>query len=269
MEFLRIGSSIPGAYWGCCACDFIQNFKVDPDAPAAIEIVSGDGGGSTGKYAGPTWRDIFMQRIRFGTFGTRDMPNHGFIAILTDWQINSGHGAKWMAILKECGFEFIRSISNSVYSGATLAKHAPDSPGSSVNYVFALFRNIGNGNIGNPFQPPAEWLALEQKAPEIWDILTAEATVELAAKQHEANTAIWNSIGPAKLLTREECEAKGLNDDTIWMAGRRSHTGGTGGDHQIGYPQQTTTARKKYKEQAGVKDAPAASLRASPTATAG
>ena len=44
MEFLRFGSSIPGGYWGCCACCIIQNFKFDPKAKASIQLVSGDSG---------------------------------------------------------------------------------------------------------------------------------------------------------------------------------------------------------------------------------
>ena len=37
---------------------------------------------------GPTYRDIFWQRIRFGTFDKRDMPNHAFLAILTENQLH-------------------------------------------------------------------------------------------------------------------------------------------------------------------------------------
>src|SRR3546814_3229716 len=118
MEFLRFGSSIPGSYWGCCAVDIIQDFKQPPDGKASIQVVDGDGGNPLrGKFFGPTWKDIFLQRLRIGTFADRNMPNHGFLAILTDWQIKSKPGSDWLKILKEQGFEFIRTVDNSVYSG--------------------------------------------------------------------------------------------------------------------------------------------------------
>ena len=82
VEFLRFGSSIPGAYWGCCAMDIIQCFSTDPEAPASIELVSGDGGNpfmKNGKtmFLGKTNKDVFLQRLRIGTFSTENMPNPG------------------------------------------------------------------------------------------------------------------------------------------------------------------------------------------------
>jgi hypothetical protein len=163
MECLRFGSSIPGGYWGCCAVDIMQNFKVDPDAPASIQITSGDGGGACLKdgqlaFAGPTYRDIFNARLRIGTFGKADMPNHAFIAVLTAWQLNEVHGKKWLAILKEAGFEFVRTVSNSVYGGQSLLSGEPTD--HSPNHIFMLVRNIGSGAIKDPFTPPKEWTDL-------------------------------------------------------------------------------------------------------------
>lgn len=171
MEFLRFGSSIPGSYWGCCACDIIQNFNVDPDEKANIQLVSGDGGGPLMKgkelaFVGLTYREIFQTRLRIGTFSMRDMPNHAFFAILTQTQCDSDTGKKWLAILKEAGFEFLRAQDNSVYTGENLeTKHAPH-----PNYVFALFRNIGKSAIEDPNKPPAGWddLPEPKSQEELW-----------------------------------------------------------------------------------------------------
>ena len=177
MEFLRFGSSIPGGYWGCCACCIIQNFKVDPDEKASIQLVSGDQGtpimqGKDALFAGPTWRDIFWQRIRFGTFDKRDMPNHAFFAILTEWQISDTIGKKWLAILKEAGFEFFRTVSNSVYAGQAVGG---DPTNHSPNHIFALVRNVGVGAIKDQFTPPKAWTDL----PSVVTEPTFNDTVEL------------------------------------------------------------------------------------------
>lgn len=230
MEFLRFGSSIPGSYWGCCACCIIQNFKVDPDKKASIQLVSGDGGGPILKgremlFAGPTWRDIFWQRIRTGTFDSRDMPNHAFFAILTDWQVNSGVGAKWLAILKEAGFEFVRSVSNSVYTGPSLAQ--PEGEGSNLNYIFALYRNIGSGAPADPFTPPKAWTDLPSVTPEAWEFV--QDAKEFAKAQAAAQRVVWDKIGPAKFLTESEIVAAGA---PVTMAGLRSE-----------YPQEPKSQR--------------------------
>lgn len=239
MEFLRFGSSIPGTYWGCCAVDIIQNFKFDPDEKASIQLVSGDGGGALTKngkalFAGPTYRDIFHQRLRIGTFSNRDMPNHAFLAVLTKDQLEYGHGPKWLAILKECGFEFIRAMSNSVYAGASLGKLGK---GQSVNYLFGLFRNIGNGAISDPFTPPKEWTDLPSVKPEAWEMVADPETLAIA--QHSEDTAIWDKIGPATFLTEEEVVAAGA---PVFLAGLRSE-----------FPQQKKEEREQKKAQTATK----------------
>jgi hypothetical protein len=218
IEFLRFGSNIPGHYWGCCAADIIQCFKTDPDAKASIQLVDGDGNqpiiGNDGKqlYAGPTNKDIFLSRLRVGTFGNYDMPNHAFFLILTDWQLTSQYGKKWLPIIKEAGFEFVRAVSNSVYAGQSLAGHDPNSKGSSVNYIFMLVRNIGSGNIGDPYTPPKQWTDLPSVVPEAWQDLPCDENgkrTNLAADSHAAQTKCWNNIGPAKFVTEEELRAAG------------------------------------------------------------
>ena len=245
MEFLRFGSSIPGSYWGCCACCIIQNFKVDPDAKASIQLVNGDGGhpitDSNGQmlFAGPTWRDIFWQRLKFGTFDKRDMPNHAFFAILTENQIAGSIGAKWLAILKEAGFEFIRSVSNSVYTGNSLANYS-DNRGSNKNYIFGLIRNIGSNGDGDSLTPPDAWTALGKTVPEAWELVSHEDRKAFAKEQHAAQTALWKANNPGPLLTEKQVQDAGA---PVTMAGRRSE-----------FPQElkeTREAKRKAKESVG------------------
>lgn len=198
MEFLRFGSNIPGNYWGCCAIDIIQNFKVDPDTPASIGLVHGDSGtpmmkGDDPLYAGPTYRDIFNTRIRIGTFSTDDMPNHMFLASLTQQQIDGEIGKKWLAILKENGFEFLRTTDNSVYTGSTLE-------GGTAHpvHLFGLFRNVGQSKIKDPFTPPKGWTDLPEVIPEAWQLLATDAN--LAARQTAGWERLWNK-GKTVLLT--------------------------------------------------------------------
>jgi len=231
MEFLRFGSSIPGSYWGCCAMCIIQNFKVDPDAKASIQIVNGDAGspmmkGNEFLFAGPTWRDIFKQRIRVGTFSATDMPNHGFLAVLTEQQVSGGVGKKWLEILKEEGFEFIRTVDNSVYTGASLTGSCSPHP----NYLFGLFRNITGSRIKDPFTPPKAWTDLPSVVPEAWQLIKPEDRLTLSSEQTTVHKQHWKETGPTKLLTEKEIVAAGA---PVIMAGLRSK-----------FPQQDKAARK-------------------------
>lgn len=234
MEFLRFGSSIPGAYWGCCACCIIQNFKVDPDEKASIQLVDGDGGypltNADGfMFAGPTWKDIFLQRLRYGTFGSNDMPNHAFFAILTQSQVSGGVGKKWLAILKEQGFEFIRAVDNSVYSGASVIKE----PGSGCtsshpNYIFGLFRNVGQGAMADPLTPPKEWTDLPNKVPEMWDQLKNDSK-DLNLAIQAAQLTLYNALPSKQFLSEKQLEEQGV---PVTYAGVRTR-----------YPQQLKSVR--------------------------
>jgi hypothetical protein len=221
MEVLRFGSSIPGAYWGCCAMDIIQNFHLSPTAKASIQLVGGDGGQpsytANGQVAflGMTNEDIFRQRLRIGTFDTRDMPNHGFIAILTQSQISGSVGKAWLKILKETGFEFIRTVSNSVYTGQSLGASDDD----ARNYVFALFRNIGAGNTKDPFTPPKAWTDLDAVVPELWSYVPDSARAELADDQRTKQLECWNALPEKKFYTEKELEAAKV---PVIYAGKRS-----------------------------------------------
>lgn len=243
MEFLRFGSSIPGSYWGCCAMCIIQNFKVDPATKASIEVVDGDGGipiqeGSGTIFYGQTYEEIFRSRLRAGTFNSRDMPNHGFLAILTESQIRGGVGAKWLKILKEEGFEFIRTVDNSVYSGSGVMKKGASrsSQSHNRNYVFGLFRNIGSsGYVEDPFAPPQEWLDLgSSPVPEVWQVLAKEDRIKMAAGQAEYHLERWEAKGPTKFYNEKELEAAGV---PITYAGQRSK-----------YPQESKSSRKQKQD---------------------
>lgn len=243
MECIRFGSSIPGEYWGCCAGDIFQNFKQDPDTPASIQMLEGDSGsplthGRSYAYLGPTLRDVFWARLKYSTFGLQPMPNHFFLAVLEDSQLRSTHGQKWLAILKEAGFEFIRTVDNSVYTGEEVGgwgeeKVHPEpkpcgcgDPDCNVfddyddeeraphkNHIFGLFRNIGtNGKIDDPFTPPKEWTDLPSVVNEAWTFTTLElgAGQHLADQQRNQHLAIWNEkIGPQSIKTEEEIVAVG------------------------------------------------------------
>lgn len=260
MHFLRFGSSIPGSYWGCCAVCILQEFKYDPSAKASIQIVSGDSGTAIMNYnggkcedlfAGPTYEDIFWQRLRIGTFSETPMPNHAFFAILTDNQLRTTVGKKWLKLLKQAGFEFIRTTDNSVYSGQGIAsdfnKTASSEPevtwcegcnpdncsgcsedgsyddplhGAHPNYIFGLFRNIGNGYSQNPFMPPEEWLDLDGGIEEAnTSIINQGENIRKA--QQDFHLKVWNELCQKPLMPRSEISAIIPEDDLI-LAGQRS-----------------------------------------------
>ena len=245
MEFLRFGSNIPGGYWGCCACCIIQNFKVAPNAKASIQLVGGDSSspitkGRESLFAGPTYEDIFWQRIRSGTFDTRDMPNHAFIAILTKWQLANRPGKDWLPILKKAGFEFVRTVSNSVYAGSGVGGHPTD---HAPNYIFMLVRNVGKGAIKDQFTPPKEWTKLESVVTEPWQLL-GDDLAGLTKKIREEQTAVWKDIPPAKFLTESEIEAAGA---PVTYSGIR---GGRLPILKSALPKKAAPAADPFKEQA-------------------
>ncbi len=242
MHFLRFGSSIPGPYWGCCAMDIIQYFNADPDAKASIELVDGDGGlpimfpsndpkGRKGaKFAGPTNKDIFLQRLRIGTFSSRDMPNHVFLAVLTSGQLSGPIGKKWLAILKEQGFEFIRTTDNSVYTGASTAKEVGKSSRSPhKNYLFGLFRNVGAGTVSDTFTPPKEWTDLESTFKEPWEYMTKKQREEATKVAFDAHLKQFGALPSDAWMSEEELEKQGV---PVTLAGKRSR-----------YPEQSKSAR--------------------------
>lgn len=264
MEFLRFGSSIPGSYWGCCAFCIIQNFKFDPSAKASIQLVNGDGGyvmrnhKNEDLFAGPTYEDIFWQRLRYGTFGIDDMPNHGFLAVLTQGQLSGGYGKKWLAILKKAGFEFIRTVDNSVYSGQATFESPEydedededeDNEGEAVlgqsrnkNYLFGLFRNVGQRYVEDPFTPPPEWTNLPSVVPELWERLSNGDMTVYAEEQRKAQLPLYEALPKNAHLTEKELEKQGV---PVILAGMRSEN-----------PQELKKFREEREKENGKTKSP-------------
>jgi hypothetical protein len=243
MEFLRFGSSIPGSYWGCCAVDIIQNFKQDPASKTSIQVVNGDSGQAMGDtFVSGTQEEVFLQRLRFGTFSKSDMPNHAFIAILTDEQIHGTYGKKWLAILKREGFEFIRSVTNSVYSGSGSSPAASDASDSYLNHIFMLVRNCGTSGAKNPFMPPKVWQDLPSVVPEVWATASEASWREMTDAQRKVQYDLYKALPGPAWKTAAEVKAEGIE---VILAGMRSQ-----------FPQQTQSARDAKLKELKLTEAP-------------
>jgi hypothetical protein len=170
IECHRMGALRGGMNWGCCAVEVMQNFSSDPDAAAVQAMWVGDspdrpvtGGNSTPLYLGPTNKDVFLGRLRVGTFGQREQPNHIFLASISANQMRQANTKKWLEIMKAEGFIFLGGCSNSVYSGANVSKDPNvKATNKSPVYLFGLFRNIGEARLDDPFAPPAEWNSIPE-----------------------------------------------------------------------------------------------------------
>lgn len=276
MEFLRFGSSIPGMYWGCCAVDIAQYFKVDPDAKASIQVVVGDSGTGcwvpgTQEFAflGTTYREIFWNRLKINTFNTGEKPNHAFFAILTAQQLAGDIGKKWLAILKEAGFEFIRTTSNAVYTGQAVRADVKDTGNEHPNYIFGLFLNIGSGNIRDPFEPPKAWTDLDQVAPDVSiDFpLSAKEKKKYREETFTAQKAMWEAH-PTKLYKESEIVAAGI--EPTYAANRTNVPQGTKTTREAALKLQQSSAdlqavakARKFLKAAGLDDAKANAVIAS------
>lgn len=247
VEFLRFGSSIPGGYWGCCAGDIIQAFKSMPNEPSSCQSVNGDSGypqqNEKGEdlFFGMTNEELFRSRLRVGTFGTGDMENHFFFIVLTDSQCSGSIGKAWLPILKECGFEYVRSVNNSVWN--------------VNNHIFMLVRNCGRNARKDFFTPPKAWTDLPSNGKkELWELIGDPEA--LTAEYAAVDKAIWNKLGPAKFYTREEVVAAGA---PVILAGLRSD-----------YPQEEENNRKAWQAENAPKaeKKPEISLRDAPAPTA-
>jgi hypothetical protein len=201
IEFLRFGSQHGGEGIGCCAIDIIQGFVNDPDAPATVQLYHGDRDGkndqaltlfANGKvefaYLGKTNREVFENFIRIGTFGTSDMPDHTFFAVFSDEQMSDRNGKEWLKILKAEGFEFLRTVGNSVYTDTTVPKEpVKGKMRPHKNHVFGLFRNISNAAVAKPFTPPRAWLEIPEPTMtphEIWHSRKTKIYGEAEIKGH-------------------------------------------------------------------------------------
>lgn len=172
-------------------------------------------------FLGKTYKEIFEGRLRIGTFSSSEMPNHVFLAVLTADQIRGGVGKKWLKILKENGFEFIRATDNSVYTGSSVIE-APgkNCTSSHPNYIFGLFRNIGKGAMADPYTPPKEWTDLPSVVPEFHNCVSGGFYPEKFNEEVQAaQLKLWNAGQKPTLYTEEELVAEGV---PITLAGRRS-----------------------------------------------
>jgi hypothetical protein len=219
MEFLRFGSAIPGSYWGTCAIDIVQDFNQDPDAPMSSQVVHGDSGGAlTDKdgnalYIGGTYRQIFEDRLRIGTFYKTELPVHTFLASMTSSQIGTTSGKKWLKILKDNGFEFIRAVGNSVYAGAN----------HNVVYVFGLFRNTGVGAVSRPYKPPKAWEDLPDGIPGVYDLVPDGKLKDLARRQLDVYDSLWAKGGAVVYSTEADLRQKGIPVMASGTAGKRPY----------------------------------------------
>jgi hypothetical protein len=218
IEFLRFGSQHGGEGIGCCAVDIIQGFVNDPDAPASVQLYCGDREGKNdsaltvtvnGKtefaYLGKTNREIFENFIRIGTFGTDNLPDHTFFAIFSDSQMRDRNGQEWLKILKAEGFEFLRTVGNSVYTSKEVPLEPVEGNYPHKNHIFALFRNISNSAVTDPFTPPAAWLKIPEPTMtphEIWHSRKTKIYGESEIKGHNpAETKAVSNPFAAKVVT--------------------------------------------------------------------
>lgn len=229
VEFLRFGSSIPGGYWGCCAGDIIQAFKTLPSEESSCQAVNGDNEypmkNDKGEFLffGPDNETLFKQRLRVGTFGGGDMPNHFFFIALERHQLQGAMGKAWLPILKEMGFEFIRKVNNSVWN--------------KDNFIFGLIRNCGPNAVDDQFTPPPEWTSLPSNGKtEMWELVAQhfEGGCKALTKQYkDVDKPIFAALpGSDTMLTEAELREKGV---PVILAGKRSE-----------FPQEHKDVREAY-----------------------
>jgi len=219
IEFLRFGSQHGGEGIGCCAVDVIQGFVNDPDAPASVKLYHGDRDSPTGSaltvtvndktefaYLGKTNREVFHNFIRIGTFGTRDMPDHTFFAVFSDSQMSDRNGKAWLEILKAEGFEFIRTVGNSVYTGSEVPLEPAAKGHPHKNHIFGLFRNISSDAVDNPFAPPRAWIDIPEPTMtphELWHSRKTKIYGESEIKGPQESKVVENPFA-AKVATEQD-----------------------------------------------------------------
>lgn len=194
LECVRFGARLPAIGIGCCAIDLIQGFSCDPDGPVERKMVHGDAGTAltlNGKqaFAGPTNRALFNIYLKTGTFDTQDSPDRAFFCALSDYQLKTDYGKKWLEIIKDAGFEFLRTINNTVYNqGRGTTPH--------MVHIFALFRNISSARVRDPLTPPQQWLDTpEGRGAEKW---YKETKTEIMLKDLPAKAVAPAAVGAAK-----------------------------------------------------------------------
>lgn len=204
MECIRLGARTGGRNIGCCAVDVFQGFDTDPNAliPETVkqQMFQGDRGEPLLKdghtvFLGPTYRDAFLQRLVYSTFDLRPLPDHIFIACMADRQVTGHFGKQWLALLKEHGFEYVRTVSNSVYTHSSVPPNSDDPSVYQHQYphplhMFMLVRNISASRVPNTFAPPESWQALANPTTtpeERWHNLVANMPPLVLGPKFESN----------------------------------------------------------------------------------
>lgn len=168
IECLRFGARRGGTGIGCCAVDIFQGFSRDPsDTRPDIILRQGDTWNYLNNYGedgvkavSGTNEEVFLSYLYHGTMDYSKASDHAFLAILTDEQINSSTGRRWLEILKREGFVWVGATSNSVY-----CEYHP-------NHIFMMIRStreyMDDGEIMALKEPPEYWkgLAEPEETPE-------------------------------------------------------------------------------------------------------
>lgn len=165
IECLRLGARRGGEGIGCCAIDVIQGFNNAPDAICPqqpffnadeyrVEFYDNTSDQLCLGGEGITNEQVFLAQLTHGSFTPFPEPDHGFIVTMTENQISSSNGQKWLTILKREGFKWVGCVSNSVYG-----EYHP-------NHIFMLLRstheNMDDDEIQELKSPPSFWESLPE-----------------------------------------------------------------------------------------------------------
>lgn len=129
------------------------------------------------------------------------MPDHVFLAAFEEHQLECNEGLAWLKLLKEHGFEFIRTVNNSVYN-SYLDENRDDEDKDGWSHpvhIFGLFRNVSPAKIKDPRTPPQVWQDLPEPSmsqAEMWHEVVKHQTHMPVEKNSKA-------ASPARALAFE------------------------------------------------------------------
>jgi len=143
----------------CCGASILNNFgtgssTVDPNGVSGyktdgVNYVRDEKGNLiTVTYADKFKADLARLRLQF--------PNRMYCCILNQAQYDA-HNKGWPKLLKEVGFEFVRSWSNSNHDGShSYGGEGPQATRRHPNYLFVLCTD-DKGTCKDFTQPPKGW----------------------------------------------------------------------------------------------------------------
>jgi len=201
IECLRFGARRGGEGIGCCAIDVLQGFSNDPDEMRPpIPFFDGDSWTPIMKNNGKqlalegTNEEVLLSYLAHGSFTQEPVADHGFIAVLTEKQVCSSTGKKWLKILYREGFVWAGAVSNGVYS-----EYHP-------NHIFMLLRstneNMEDDEIEALQSPPSFWQSLqgeERASP-------AQRYRELLGVYQRTHTTVEFELKPEPAVDKETAE---------------------------------------------------------------